>query len=123
MDLIDGFDSPVSKITIVTAIHFGKTILENQSSGEQISIATAIDTARVKIIAGQFGQKGQSARIFSSREIDRDFCFLANTRRLVLGNGHFSLCAAMISDAECFVPPWARGGAEQNIDALLESRF
>ena len=42
-------------------------------------------------------EKGLAARVHSHEDVDRDFCFLANAGLLVLGNGHFSLCAARVS--------------------------
>lgn len=123
MRLMNRLDFSISKITIVTAIHFGELLLVNQMSGEQVSLAIARDTATVKDIIRLFLENGQAVRIQSSREIERDFCFLANSRLLVLGNGHFSLSAAMVSSAECFIPPWARRGSKFNIDEMLASRI
>ncbi len=122
MDLIKGIDSPISQITIVTAIHFGRLVLEKQMSAEQVSIATFSDNAKLQNIIGLFSARGRAARLYSHKEIDRDFCFLSNSQLLVLGNGHFSLCAAMVSQAECFVPPWVESGSIFNMSEMLESR-
>jgi len=122
MELINRIDSPISQITIVSAIHFGKLVLEDQMSAQQVSIATLSDKVKLKNIVDLFSTKGLAARLYSHEEIDRDFCFLSNARLLVLGNGHFSLCAAMVSQAECFVPPWAGSGSIINMSKMLESR-
>jgi hypothetical protein len=122
MNLINRFDSPISQVTIVTAIHFGKLVLKNQMSAVQVSVATLGENAKLQNIFDLFSERGRAARLYSHNEIDRDFCFLSNSRLLVLGNGHFSLCAAMVSQAECFVPPWTGSGSIFNIGELLESR-
>ena len=64
--------------------------------------------------------QGQAARLYSHEDIDRDFCFLARSKLLVLGNGHFSLSAAKISNARCLVPPWAKTGSELTFDEMIE---
>jgi len=122
MELINRINSPMTQITIVTAIHFGKLVLENQWSRQQVSLATLSDNAKLKNIIDLFSEEGHRARLYSHEQIDRDFCFLSNTRLLVLGSGHFSLCAAMVSQAECFIPPWAGSGSMINTNEMLESR-
>ena len=42
-----------------------------------------------------------------------------NAKLLVMGSGHFSLCAAMISDAICFITPWAKTGSELKFEELI----
>jgi len=121
-DLINCFETPLSQITIVTAIHFGKLLIENQMTKEQVFISTLNDIIKIRKIFNLFSEQKLNARLYSNKDIDKDFCFLSNSKYLVLGNGHFSLCAAMVSKAECFIPPWARTGIEINIDELLNSR-
>ncbi|MCP4397462.1 MAG: hypothetical protein GY801_09225 [bacterium] len=122
-DVINCFEMPISQITIVTAIHFGKLLIENQMTKEQVFISIFNDNIKIREICGLFSEKTFNARLYSHKDIDQDFCFLSNSKYLVLGNGHFSVCAAMVSNAECFIPPWARKGIEVNIDELLNSRI
>lgn len=122
MELIHYLVTPITQITIVTALHFGKLLLENQMTKEQVSIAKSNDVRKIRKICDLFSERMIKARLYSHKEIDKDFCFLSNSKYLVLGNGHFSACAAMVSNAKCFIPPWARAGIEVNIDELLNSR-
>ncbi len=120
-DLVDSIAPGVDRLTIVTAIHNGKHYIENKTE-EQLATALVTDFERVKRILDLLLENGISARLYSHDDIDRDFCFLSNARNLVLGNGHFSVCAAMVSNARCFIPPWVDNGEELDLDSLLESR-
>ncbi|MFC1852295.1 hypothetical protein ACFL27_19025 [candidate division CSSED10-310 bacterium] len=121
-DVINRFEIPISQITLVTAIHFGKLLLENQMTKEQVLIAKLNNIKKIRKIFDLFSEKKLKARLYSHKDIDKDFCFLSNAKYLVIGNGHFSVCAAMVSNAECFIPPWAGKGIDVNIDELLNSR-
>jgi hypothetical protein len=110
------------QVVVVTAIHFGASHLRKHCDGNQIAIETRQAQQVADQIMGQLSDAGLDVRLHSDEDIDEAFCFLAGAHRLVLGNGHFSLCAAMISNAKVFVPSWARPGSSVDIDSLLRSR-
>jgi hypothetical protein len=120
-DIIARSHPEISTATIVTAIHFGQTYI-HKVGRKRIDCETSADRDRALDIVRLSAERGIRARLYSHADVDRDFCFLASARHLVLGNGHFSLCGAMISDATVFVPPWSRRGTYVDIDSLLESR-
>lgn len=97
----------LDRITIVTALHYGKVRLTKMGE-EEVRSVTRREIHKVRAMVDLLSERGISTRIYSHQQIDLDFCYLANSRYLVLGNGHFSLCAAQISDALCAVPPWVR---------------
>lgn len=113
----------LARITLVTALHFGALILKNQYSPEDLEIAVDEETTKVKNIISRLDRVGGvPIGLRSNAEIDRDFCYLANASYLVLGNGLFSLCAARISSAQLFVPPWIRTGSHVG-NRLLETEI
>ena len=119
--ILDGLWPVVSTVSVVTAIHFGATYLDLHG-GEKLEKTSADHRNKVREIMDLFAARETEARLISHADVDTDFCYLANSEVLVLGNGHFSLCGAMISDAVIFVPPWARSGTDLDIDELLRSR-
>ena len=147
---------PVSRITIVTALHFGKLWLLQHSKVElqqeiknnlkKINeLKRGLETQTglpVNLHNNGSGQLMQSSGgIVGLREMfryhpdnvalqaDQDFCYLADSKYLVLGNGHFSLCAAACSDAQCFIPRWVNNpqypyeSTTGNADLDLEARW
>lgn len=118
-ELIHGIEVPISLVTIVTAIHYGKSYLVGNKDKERISADISDNRETVRRIFALLEERHIDARLYSHEDIDKDFCYLSNSKFLVLGNGHYSLCAAMISGAVIFVPLWARQGAEVDIDELL----
>ncbi|MEM1182625.1 MAG: hypothetical protein AAGM22_30040, partial [Acidobacteriota bacterium] len=112
----------VSRVSIVTAVHFGASFLNHHRDDGQPARASAENRSKVAEIMRLFAERGLRARLISRADVDLDFCTLANARHLVLGNGHFYLCAAMVSGADTLVPPWARSGTDLDIDELLGSR-
>ncbi|HIF21318.1 MAG TPA: hypothetical protein EYQ27_05270 [Gemmatimonadetes bacterium] len=119
---ISRLESPIRQVTVVTALHYGRSVLENELTESKLQDAISGELGKIEKVLGLFVESGLQARLHSHDDIDRDFCFLANARTLVLGNGHFSACAALVSRARCFIPPWARSGTEVDIDALLAAR-
>ncbi len=111
-----------TRVTIVSAIHFGRTLLMNRTSRQQIRSAVENDRKKIRNIVDLIAETGLKARLYSHEDIDKDFCFLSSSEHLVLGNGHYSLCAAMISSADIFVPYWARNGVDVDIDFLLNAK-
>lgn len=117
--LINGIGAPISQVTIVTAIHYGKSYLVKHENEERVSKDSINNRETVRKIIDLLKEMKIAAVLYSHEDIDKDFCFLSSSKYLVLGKGHFSLCAAMVSDSVIFVPPWARRGAEVDIDELL----
>ena len=118
MRTAEGFE----RLTIVSAIHFGALYVAKHRESAQVESEISEATSTVARIIEELVAAGLDVQLRSNDEIDDDFCYLAGARRMVLGNGHFSLCAAMVSEATVFVPPWARSGAEVDVDQLLQSR-
>jgi hypothetical protein len=109
LKLLERLENPSAHISIVTAIHFGKHVIE-KTEPEKISGLTSREAGKVDKILRLLNGAGLKARAYSHQQIDKDFCYLANARYLVLANGYFSLCAAMVSQAQCFIPPWVYQG-------------
>lgn len=120
--ILDDLGPAVSSVSVVTAVHFGATFLDRHRDGDRPARAAAEHRRTVAEIMQLLSVRNLAARLISRADVDLDFCTLANARYLVLGNGHFSLCAAMVSDAVTFVPSWARSGTDLNVDELLHSR-
>ena len=114
--------APISRITIVTAIHYGKSVLRNRLTAEQLSQEIEQEIRKVTNIVDLLSVHIPSVRIFSHDDVDTDFCYLANASNLIIGNGNFSLCAAMISRAEVVVPPWVESGGLVDARECLVSR-
>lgn len=120
MDLIGGINVDVRAITVVTAVHFGETFYKGKSSRQEVSESVRHYADKTGRILELLANQGFAAGLYSHREIDRDFSYLAHSKYLVLGNGLFSLCAAMISEARCFVPPWAKTGTELEFGEMID---
>ena len=120
--ILDGLRPVVSTVSVVTAIHHGATFLDRHGDEEPFQKANADSRNKVHEIMDLFAARDTAARLISRADIDTDFCYLANARFLVLGNGHFSLCSAMAGNAVTFIPPWARRGTDLDIEELLRSR-
>lgn len=120
MDLVGGINVDVHAITVVTAVHFGETFYKGKSSRQEVSESVRHYADKTGRILELLATQGFAARLYSHREIDRDFSYLAHSKYLVLGNGLFSLCAAMISEAQCFVPPWAKTGTKLEFREMID---
>ena len=105
--LLDSLETRIHCVRIVTALHFGKLVLEDAHRADTMAGDISGDIIKVHQVMALFSARSIQASVYSHQNIDQDFSFLVHARYLLLGNGHFSLCAAMISGAQCFVPPWA----------------
>lgn len=117
--VLQELDGSIAKVTIVTASHFGRSLLENKLTPSQLENERHRDNRCLSEILELLESRDVKTRIYSHSNIDQDFCFLSGAKYLVLGNGHFSLCAMMVSDAEVFVPPWTRTGSQIDINELI----
>lgn len=121
--LIRTSEYQTEQVTIVSALHFGKTFFKGNLSSDKAKEISRGYEDQVGQIMVLLNEAGIDARVYSHADIDRDFCFLSTARNLVLGNGHFSIAAAAISNARCFLPPWFRTGSELDIHDLLGARL
>ncbi|MEM7584917.1 MAG: hypothetical protein AAF560_16105 [Acidobacteriota bacterium] len=120
--VLDHLPAEVARVSLVTAVHFGQGYLDQHDGGTQLQDDIAGYREKVAEILSLFGERGIEAKLVSHPDADTDFCYLAQAQTLILGNGHFSLCAAMISGAWTFVPPWATRGTYVDVGQLLGSR-
>ncbi len=120
--VLQELECSIAKVTIVTASHFGRSLLENKLTPAQLEKERHRDNICLSQILELLERRDVKTRIYSHSDIDQDFCFLSGAKYLVLGNGHFSLCAMMVSDAQVFVPPWTRMGSQIDINPLIISK-
>ena len=111
-DLFKKKQHNMERVTIVSALHFGQTYFRKTLSVEKAQSMIQLYRNKIECILQSLSALGIKAKLYSNQEIDRDFCFLASSKLLILGSGHFSLCAAMISSAKCYEPPWIKTGSE-----------
>lgn len=121
--VVTDHEPEVELVTIVTAIHYGRTRYSEDSSRSEISESTSEAIKTFQSVMEAVENLGMPVSVSSRDEIDLDFCYLANARLLLLGNGHFSLCAALASTATCFVPEWIRTGSELRYDNFHKTTF
>jgi hypothetical protein len=94
----------VKRIAIVTALHFGRNWI-NEHTRSELELEKKLNLNKInEIISGLNGSL--SVRVMSRDDIDADFCFLTKAPYLIIGNGHFSVCAAMCGRGSLFIPPW-----------------
>jgi hypothetical protein len=94
----------VKRIAIVTALHFGRNWIYEHTRSE-LELEKKLNLNKInEIISGLNGSL--SVRVMSRDDIDADFCFLTKAPYLIIGNGHFSVCAAMCGRGSLFIPPW-----------------
>ena len=107
---VEHWQVPINQVTLVSAIHFGESVLVNRFNAKQLNDEADAEARRINAILESLAEFMPSVKLYSNDDIDMDFCYLANASNLVIGNGHFSLCAAMISSARLVVPPWVKSG-------------
>jgi len=120
--VIKDIQEPINRITLVCAIHFGISHIRKHAGNDQVSNEIDQNVELVSRVLTTLHEQGIAAQLRSSLDIDADFAYLANASHLVLGNGHFALCAAMVSQAQCYVPPWALSGMEADTLDLIGRR-
>ena len=123
LELVERSTGAFTQVTVVTAIHFGESLLRNKLSSHEVSVASRGETRKILEIVEAIASSGIAVNPISHQEIDRNFCYLTSSRHLVLGNGLFSLCAAMVSGAQFFMPPWIITGSAPGDEVLQVLRL
>ncbi len=117
--VVERWETPINRVTVVTAIHFGESLIRNRLTAAQLEAHAERVVGRIRRIVEALSTVLPSAAVYSHDDVDTDFCYLANAVNLVPCGGNFSLCAAMISDAEICVPPWANSAGSIDIRESL----
>jgi hypothetical protein len=123
--LIKESGSIINSVKLITALHFGKNFLVRTTNELYLkriresfnlisSFGFKLKELGVRVILPGLDQDLIMSGEGLAERADKDLCKLYCSSFLILGEGHFSLCAGLVSKGKVFIPPWV-----ENPDASI----
>ena len=97
----EAFDFRFSRVTVVTALHFGHDDTTERVKYLYTEKAKSNSLKLLKNVEQEVNQLGYSLHLYSNENIDKDFCYLVNSKFLAQGHRGFSSLAAKCLDEDC----------------------
>lgn len=124
----------INSVKLITALHFGKNFLARTTNELYLkriresfnligSLGFKLQKLGIRVILPELNEDLIMSGEGLAQRADKDLCKLYRSSFLILGEGHFSLCAGLVSKGKVFIPPWVENPhASIYMKQLVEER-